>query len=178
MRVGIWADTLKTTPISALVAAFVLFAAYFVLWIKVLRKRVERYYDERFGRVGRRTFGPVPSVLVAYLGLAWTTIFLDAHAPWVLPVAIVVLSAATWPARIARRDSPYRAGWGLVAVAAIVAALQLPGDASRRFEWRTNAMLEVGLATAIAGLCDHLILVRTLVGVRREHAAANEGPTR
>jgi hypothetical protein len=59
-------------------------------------------------------------------------------------------------------------------VAGIVAALQLPTDASTRLVWRLNAMFEVGLALAIAGLCDHLLLVRMLTGAPREGAAASE----
>ena len=162
LRIGIWADTHNSSFAPPLVAAIVLWAAYIVLWMGVLRARVEKYYDARFGRVGPRTIVPVSWVLVPAMGLGWTTIFIDVQVPLPFPIVTVVLSVAIWPAWIARRDFPYRAAWGLVAVAAVLAALQLPGDASLRYVWRVDATSEVGLAMACAGLCDHLILVRAL----------------
>jgi hypothetical protein len=162
LSLGAWADAVDSLPIPGLVVAILVFAAYSGLWMGIWRNRVERYYDERFGRVGPRTIVPVSWVIVPSVGLGWATIFLDLHAPLPLTIATVTIFVGIWPAWIAARDFPYRGHWGLVAIAAIVAALLLPAEASLRFAWRTDAMLEVGGAMVMAGLCDHLLLMRTL----------------
>ena len=40
--------------------------------------------------------------------------------------------------------------------------------------WFIRVAVAGGVATALAGLGDHLLLTRTLTGARREHAATNE----
>jgi hypothetical protein len=174
-RVAMWAETRDPIAQAFVLGVFLAYALYLRLWWAHLRARVERSYDERFGRVAPRTVIPTSwTVVSAMLGVVCATILVDARAPAEVPIAIVLLSAAVWPAWIAQRDFPYRAHWVLVTIVAIVAVLQLPALPAARYVWRMQAMFELGAALAIAGLCDHAILVRTLNASRRGGAVGQE----
>jgi hypothetical protein len=144
--------------------AVVLMLTLIGAWL-FLRRRLDRYYDFRFGRVGARTF-VYPYALLFLICTGWMAMWCDIPGPiWVTaPLAHVAsIPLIAGPGMAAKRGAPYRLPWVLVAMAALVAALQLPlGDASARLIWRMHSLVYGGGTLVVAGLCDHLLLVRTL----------------
>ena len=98
----------------------------------------------------------------------------DMGVPPATAQALVLILIAARPAWIAMRDFPFRAHWLVVAIVGMLLATQLPLTRSSIFAWQMRVFFEVGLAWAFAGLCDHLILVRTLAGSPREDTPATD----
>lgn len=148
-----------------LTVIMMILCAAFIYWISVLRRRVDRYYIARFGRVGSKRYVP-PHVLWFMCATNWMGMWCTVPGPaWVrAPLALAVaIPLMAWPAWIARRDAPLRAHWAIVAIALIVITLQMPiTDAAAQPLWRTRALLYGGVAFLIAGLGDHLLLLRAM----------------
>jgi hypothetical protein len=138
-----------------------------------LRTQLDQYYAARFGRVGPQ-FYYWPVFLWMMQGPMAAPILSDMGAPATIAKALVLMLIAARPAWIAIRDFPFRAHWLVVAIVGILLAAQLPATRPAIFVWQMRVFFEVGLAWAFAGLCDHLILVRTLVGSPREDTSATD----
>jgi len=164
LRGALAADRANIPDSYAFATAVVLMLALIGGWI-FLRRRLSRYYDLRFGRVGPRTFA-YPYALLFLICTGWMAMWCDITGPiWVTaPLAHVAsIPLIVAPGVMAKRGAPYRLPWALVAMAALVAALQLPlGDASAKLIWRMHSFLYGGGALVVAGLSDHRLLVRTL----------------
>ncbi len=143
----------------------VLLCGWFVCWLSVARRRLERFYETRFGRVKPKRF-EYPYALMFAIGTGWIQMWCGIPGPlWVrAPLALAVaIPLVVWPGWFARRDAPFRTYWALVALAALVMVLRAPfGDASAQYVWRAHTLLFGGAALMIAGVGDHLLVVRTL----------------
>jgi hypothetical protein len=131
----------------------------------VLRRRLDRYYTSRFGRVAPKRYVPSPALWLM-CATSWMGTWCDIPGPaWVrAPLALAAaIPLVAWAGWIARRDAPFRAHWALVAIAFVVITLQLPIDyAAGQLLWRTRALLYGGGALLMAGIGDHLILLRAM----------------
>jgi hypothetical protein len=99
----------------------------------------------------------------------------DAHIPW-LTAIVVLLCIGAWPAWVLRRDWPYRWHWLPLLFAAMGTAwsMSLMPSYSVALRHQGPWALAVGLSLAVAGLGDHLLLVRTLHGRPARDAATSE----
>ena len=134
----------------------------FVFAMIWLRPRVEKYYTARFGRVSSRF--PMPDGILVFQGLTAGGTLRDLHAPQAAVAIVVFALLGGWPAWIVARDWPYRTHWALPVAAAIGAAVPLSaGHVEDDQLWRVAVWwVAVGTSLAVAGWCDHLLLVRTL----------------
>ncbi len=169
------ADRAKVPDSYVFLTVIVLMLALVGVWL-YLRRRLDRYYDLRFGRVGPKTF-VYPYALLFIVCTGWMAMWCGIPGPtWVTaPLAHAAsIPLIVWPGVRAKRDAPYRLAWTLVGLAAIVAAAELPlGDPSAKASvaWRMHSYFYVGGMLVVAGVCDHLVLVRTLRGSWREDVA-------
>ena len=133
---------------------------WFVISITWLRRRIQAYYDTRFGRT---TGWAYPTSVVLFQGLTAGGVLTDMHVPAVVRVILVFLLLGGWPAWIAARDWPYRVYWAIPTVVAAAVAVPL---SSRSADGGESALavlwIVVGMSFTIAGLLDHLLLARTL----------------
>jgi hypothetical protein len=129
---------------------------------------LERFYAERFGRVivppSRIKFGRSLFVLFMLASFVLTKTQQVAFLSAVLGVSSVWLLIDCWPYRkhelfviVAAGAAVQRVGWGPTASADDIAA----------------ATLLVGCAMTIAGLADHVLLVK---GMRTQHPARTQHP--
>ena len=180
LRGALAADRANVSDSYAFATAVVLMLTLIGGWL-FLRRRLDRYYDLRLGRVGSRTF-VYPYALLFLICSGWMAMWCGVPGPtWVTaPLAHVAsIPLIVWPGMTAKRGAPYRLPWVLVAMGALVAALQLPlGDESARLIWRIHSLLYAGGTLVVAGLCDHLVLVRTLKPTSESEAASGRDPSR
>jgi hypothetical protein len=176
MRGAQAADRANSSDSYALATVVVLMLSLIGGWL-FLRRRLDRYYDLRFGRVRPKTF-VYPYALLFCISTGWMEMWCGIPGPtWVTaPLAHVAsIPLIVWPGLTAKRGAPYRLPWVLVAMAGLVAALQLPvGDASAKLIWRMDSLLYGGGMLVVAGLCDHLLLLRALPGAFRLKAETTE----
>jgi hypothetical protein len=166
---GFWFIMWTERESSAFVLGAVL-SAYIWRYFWRLGPQLDRYYATRFGRVGPQ-FNYWPVFLWMMQGPMAAPILSDMGAPATIAKTLVLILIAARPAWIAIRDFPFRAHWLVVAIVGILHAAQLPPTRPAIFAWEMRVFFAVGLAWAFAGLCDHVILVRTL---RPGAAAASE----
>lgn len=170
-------------------------ATYFALRVTWIRSRIESYYSRRLGRVEPSVVQPDPALLfrhfhrparvdgsrsnsdgvfLFYQGLITAPMARDIHLPVFVQIVIVGSMLGFLAAQILTRDWRYRAHWLLPLGVAAAFALGLTTVASARdlYEWQTLACLCGGVALAIAGVCDHLLLVESLGGAARAESMA------
>ena len=151
-------------------------AMVFLLWGRLtwLKRWLERYYAERFGRVGdpaavyHEDLGLHLSMAISLNG-PLRDLF---HVPDYARVAVIMTALCAYPLWIAVRDFSYRSYWLLLVIAAIGVTVQIPwvpaGDTA--YLWVRDANLAIGLGLLAVGALDHLLLVRALGGGSRDGA--------
>ncbi len=161
-----WWDLLLAVPVAAVWA-----------WLRLtwIRDRFDDFYDSRCGRVGWR---PLPLshtfLFTQALALGPGTILLS--WPPLARGAYLLLMFTLYPTMAVVRDAPYRLYWILPLLVGVGAAVQHATltTAAQADAWFIRVAVAGGVAIALAGLGDHLLLTRTLTGARREHAATKE----
>ena len=137
--------------------------AYVWARFTVIRRWIDAYYASRFGRV-HWSLGRPFSFPVYLQGIVLSPNLVDMGVPVPARVAIVLLVLGGLPGWIVVRDWPYRAHWLLPVVAGVVVAAMLSGITTHELakDWLLRALLACGASLALAGLLDHLLLVKTL----------------
>ena len=147
-----------------LLGAMLMIPMAYWLWARWtwVSRRIETFYAERCGRVN------------AVYGVEYKDFFMQAPmgvsvlrqfgAPnWSLGlIALALLSIH--PLWIVRRDWPYRTYWLLPAVVGIAAALTTAAVRTKEdvYIWQGIVLLAGGVSMAVAGMLDHLLVLRTL----------------
>jgi hypothetical protein len=162
-------------------------AAYFALRVTWIRSGIEAYYSRRLGRVepsvpdldptllfahvhrpGRvdRSGSNFEGIVLFYQGLLAVPVGRDLPLPPFVQIALLASMLGFLPLRILIRDWRYRVHWLLPLGVAVVFALRLAADVSAREfdDWRVLMCLSGGVALAVAGVCDHRLLVKSLGG--------------
>ena len=132
--------------------------------IPLIREPLRRFYARRTGRVTGRDFPPIE--------FRWVLWFLAAIPVLYAGQSKVALACAwlAYPTYLAWSGWPYRAHYVLLIVLALAVTWN-PGspvgdaDIQRRF-------LALAVGIALIGLCDHVVLIRTLTAARRQGAGA------
>jgi hypothetical protein len=144
-----------------LVGAAVPLLAFVAARFRWLQPRIQAYYRLRFGRV--QGLYPSAGTNMMSQGLILAAILADARLPW-LTVIAVLATVGAWPAWIAWRDWPYRWHWlPAVGVSVLTAgSMSLMPSYAAALRHLAAWALSIGVSLAVAGLGDHLLLVRSL----------------
>ena len=169
-------------------------AAYFAARMTWIRSGIDAYYARRFGRVDRSTphldgtflfsratplgwhdrRGPDADgifirIFIIYQGLLNSGSLNSDASPSVfvrIVVTMFMLTTCLPPGAVLIRDWPHRTHWLLPLSVGVVCTLGV-GAAATYHEglvWQVLACLGYGVALAIAGALDHLLLVKSLGG--------------
>jgi hypothetical protein len=167
-------------------------AAYFVARTTWIPSRLEAYYSRRLGRVDpiqpdvdatllfarfsqpRRVHPSGPNsegTFLFYQGLLLP--MYGGPLPVAVQIPLVASMLGFQALWILIRDWRYRGYWVLPLVVGVSFALRLGTVTSARelHEWQALACLCSGVSLAIAGVCDHLLLVKSLGGGSRATSA-------
>jgi hypothetical protein len=127
-----------------------------------IRRRIDAYYAQRYGRVVQPTLPPGVAINLCMV-ISYAKIMRDVfHAPVVIQITVMTIGLCAYPLWVAVRDFPYRAYWLLVAGAGAASAVQLPFYQSRDliYVWTRNTYLAIGSAVLAVGALDHRLLTR------------------
>jgi hypothetical protein len=161
-------------------------AAYFAARATWIRSRLDAYYSRRLGRVDRSVPNPDRTLLFSpsrplgwgdrnpnqdwifliYQGLISAPMGRDMHLPVFVQVLLTMLMLGFPPIWILVRDWPHRAHWLLPLGVGVAFALRLGVVATSQeaVAWQVLVCLGCGVALAIVGALDHLLLVKSLGG--------------
>jgi hypothetical protein len=183
-----WARS--SLSVIILLGAFAIYVALRVTWIQ---SRIDAYYSCRLGRVEpsvpdldptllfgefqrlgqfqrRASVGPdLERIFLFCEGLLAATVCRDMHLPVFVQTVLVASMLGFEPLRVLIRDWRYRVHWLLPLGVSVAFALRLAAvDSAREFnQWGALVCLCGGAALAVAGVCDHLLLVTSLEGGAR-----------
>jgi hypothetical protein len=136
-------------------------------WVRFtwLRERIEDFYERRCGRTDwrPRPFGS------AFVFLSWVCLGSGSSMmtwPPTVRVAVLLAALAGLPTVIVVRDAPYRLHWLLPALVGIAAAVVHGTLTSTEAAgiWEIRVLVLGAVATALAGVGDHLLLTQMLTG--------------
>ena len=129
------------------------------LYVTWINERIDDFYDSRCGRVGWRSL-PLSHTFL-FMSLAQGSALMSWHFAG---AAFLLANFTLYPAFAVVRDAPYRLYWIVPLLVGVVAGVQFAAltTASQAEAWMIRVALTGGVAIAIAGLGDHLLLMRTL----------------
>ena len=142
----------------------VVLLAYMMARFTWMRRRIDGYYTQRYGRVVAITL--VPGVALSLcIVISYAQILRELfHAPVMLQMTLLTAGLCSYPLWTGIRDFPNRAYWLLLAGAGLASTVQLPFYQSHdlMYVWTRNTYLAIGCALVAVGALDHRLLSRTL----------------